>query len=274
MKCNILRVSFAICAVMLIASMAQATKVVVYDGTIGDADPRTQGLTLEVPDGTPVVGPNPAGFTPDSVNDYVTINPVAFTDYAYQLGAGALKTSLEPLVANDKYKITLQTQAGPSTDFTKSEVLDLITGTGTGSSGFRERILLETNLTQPGGPGNGPFNDRYRLILQGGTIDVIGDRFLEVGETPNFTSMHAVNTIELVRDSFQFDVLINGDLIYRGIGNASGIGGFQLEMRDAGLSDYNLSYLSVESIPEPSTVGLGLLGTIALSARCRRKRLS
>jgi hypothetical protein len=241
-----------------------------YDGSIGDADPRTQGWDLEVPDGSPVVGPNPAGFTPDSVNDYVTINPASGTDYAYQIPTGQLKTAMASAVGGDHYKLTMQLQAGQSSDFTKSEILDMITGTSSGSFGFRDRFIMETNLDQPGGPGGGGA-DRIRMITQGGTVDVVGDKFFEVGETANFTSLHNMNTIELVRNDFAFSVFINGDLLYSAIGDASGIGGTQMEIRDAGFSDYNMRLITIESIPEPSSAVLALLAVLGLAV-CGNRR--
>jgi len=273
MRCNIARMGGTICALLLLGTYsARAGLVTMYDGSIGDADPRSQGWILESPDGTPVAGPNPAGFTPDTVNDYVTVNPAVDTDYAYQIDT-PLKTALASVVGGDKYVMTMQIQAGSSSDFTKVELLDMITGTSSGSSGYRDRFIMETNLDQPGGPGSGP--DRIRMITSGAT-DLVGDKFFEVGETANFTSLHDMNTLQLVRDGFAFKIYINGDLLYSALGDASGIGGTQMEIRDAGagtLSDYNLKLITVATvpIPEPSSAVLALMAVLGIGVWTTRR---
>jgi hypothetical protein len=248
-------VCIAVCAVLFGASLAQAAKVIVYDGKLGDADPRSQGVNLEVPDGTLVVGANPAGFTPDAANDFVHIDSSTNSDFAYQIPlGGAISAALAPIVANDRYTIEMEFQAGSSTDFTKTWLFDFISGTTTGSLGFRDRFILETNLDQPGGPP-GPGPDRIRMATSGITATLFGDPFFEVGDTPNFTSLHDMNTLRLERIDSGFKVFINDDLQYEAVGNQSGIGLLQLEIKDADadtLTDLNWKSLSVEdAIPEP-----------------------
>jgi hypothetical protein len=145
--------SFVILAATLIAVPASA-QLVFYDGTLGDADPVTQGWNLSGISGSPKV-------TPDAANDLVRIQVENGDNLQVALPTGL--SALQAEVSDDAYRWTLDYQIVefpviPGVSRHTLGEFNFITGTDSGSAGYRDRLFIEDNRIRfPGGSGSTPF---------------------------------------------------------------------------------------------------------------------
>lgn len=251
MRCTALFVLFTVTFALLTGASASAARVVLYDGSVGDADPTSQGLSLTLAGG--------ATATPDTVNGYVAISNPAGGDYRYNV-AGSHSAALNEILADDKYEWTMKLQAKAGHDFGE---MDFIAGSGA-SFGWRERFFLEAD-------GNGRPN-RFRMVGLSHTDPAHGQ--LKPGTAPGLVSMQDMNELRFVRNLNDVQMFINGQLAYTGTGGSTGIGSTQTNLADNSqlASEMNFAYFAVQDpIPEPASIALLLFGLAGYSLVTRRR---
>jgi hypothetical protein len=253
-------ICIAVAVAMLGALLAQsASALTLYDGTIGDADPVTQGASSNIAgatDTTPVTG---SFITPDAAGDFVRIERGSAETAAIGHSYNSFAAAVRPLMADDNYVFEADLKTGPANTLMH---LDVISGASF-NSGYRDRIFFE--------------EDQVRLIGGLTPLSPFTTTTIAVGSSGSpWASMQDKNTFRFERAGLGFKMFANGTLVFNGFGASSGIGGTQINYTtttpDSESDFYRLEFSEV--IPEPASIALGLLGMIGLTALRRRECIS
>ena len=261
--------SRALVAAFLLWQVGSANAVLkdFYDGTLGDADPVSQGWNLKF---FPTAMTAQAHATPDPDNDRVQMVKPRRNE---QTGADQLNTyelpntvadgevieEIIPAVSDDVYIWEVEAQIKRPEDADadgepRHELSDFsfISGTDSGSVGFRDRFFFESTdrpgdaPPSPGGPqplvpGEPPGTESIRMIgfpplfIDAGFSDTIRPHKAGIDPQPwtNFTSIYDRNVYRFERSGLGLNtaqMFINGDLVFRGSGATSPIGRTQVEL--------------------------------------------
>lgn len=252
-KCIIWVLDVTVIVLLTFGEKASANDVLtyLYDGGLGNANPVSQGWTGTLFDVT-----GQSSLTPDPLNDRVTVIAGPNGEAGYGL-SGQLNV-LANAVSDDFYAWELTLEVNSDTTHQLSQ-LDLITGTASGSVGYRDRIFFETTA-------NVGVN-RIRLVdltADAGWPGPDPDKphpALHPGDTPNWTTLFAPNTYRFERNGNAVNFFVNGDKAFQGIGGTSSIASTQLHIADnaTGLEDINwYSFaVGVPATPPPPPPGFG-----------------
>lgn len=251
----------------LVGHAANATAVTLYDGAIGDADIRNQGLDFESPNGTAIELPNalPAGFTADAGDDSFSLirpsvgsgnpTPIPFVVQLPLDNNDPLTADVLPLLGTDQYIFeTTVAVIDPSAHSVAD--LELISGTESGSLGFRDRFFIR--------------NNRFQLL--GAHTDLGGfDKVFNPSEWGG-TDLLSPTTLRVERDGLNVSMFVNDVQVYEGIGGTSGISQSQIEFNQNSINNdisFKIFSVSLTAVPEPSTALIGGVGLVVAAARRR-----
>ena len=251
------QVALTAAMVLILSGQAQAVLTDFYNGATGDADPVSQGWVSTLFDlsGTSSVTPQP-----DEDRVHMLTSVSGLNKYKLQR---PLPQSILDAISDDVYVWEVEAQLKSpelaDADGEPRHTLndwDFITGTNTGSVGFRDRFFFET--TDYG------CCERIRFT---GTWFPTGNYSQTIrphtAENPqpwtNFTSLYDRNVYRFERNGLGMDTVkffINGDLVFQGAGGVSPIGSAQVEIRDNASQTTNLYWYRFSVDVDSGTGGM------------------
>ena len=261
------RVVLTAAIVLIVSGKAQAVLTDFYNGAIGDADPESQGNFV----GVNIDFSTVSSLTPEPDNDRVHMLAGGGGMVKYILDTDPVTPNVQvpqsiiDAVSDDVYAFEVEVQVkSPEESDADGEVRhvlndwDFITGTNSGSLGFRDRLFFESSefLADENETGR----DRIRLVAT--WFPSAGFSSTIYPHTPsnpqswtNFTSVYDRNVYRFERDGLgvgTVKLFINGDLVFQGAGSPSPIGNTQAEIRDNATEPTNLYWYRFSVDVDPS----------------------